>query len=46
VITDHYKLPEDACPTYTVTYKMLQQLEADMYHHVHKENSVLFKRFE
>lgn len=44
-VTDHFKLPEDACNTYKLTYKLLQQLQLDMYQHVHKENSVLFKRF-
>lgn len=46
VVTDHFTLPKDACSTYTLTYKRLQELQADMYEHVHKENSVLFKRFE
>lgn len=46
VVTDHFTLPEDACATFTLTYNMLQQLQTDMYEHVHKENSVLFKRFE
>jgi regulator of cell morphogenesis and NO signaling len=46
VITDHFKLPEDACNTYRVTYQKLQQLQEDMYQHVHKENNILFKRFE
>lgn len=46
VVTDHFSLPEDACTTYAITYKMLQELQTDMYEHVHKENSVLFKRFE
>lgn len=46
VVTDHFSLPKDACTTYVITYKMLQELQTDMYEHVHKENSVLFKRFE
>jgi len=46
VVTDHFKLPEDACTTYAITYKQLQQLQEDMYQHVHKENNVLFERFE
>lgn len=44
-ITDHFKLPEDACTTYILTYRQLQELQEDMYQHVHKENNVLFKRF-
>lgn len=45
VVTDHFKLPQDACRTYQVTFNQLQQLQEDMYQHVHKENNVLFKRF-
>ncbi len=44
-ITDHYALPEDACYTYKLTYSKLEQLESDMYQHVHTENNVLFRRF-
>ncbi len=44
-ITDHYLLPEDACYTYKLTYSKLEQLESDMYQHVHTENNVLFRRF-
>lgn len=44
-LTDHFKLPEDACTTYQVVYEKLKVLVADMYMHVHTENNVLFKRF-
>ena len=44
-LTDHFSLPEDACTTYGITYRMLKELVADMYMHVHTENNVLFKRF-
>ncbi|PKM65944.1 MAG: iron-sulfur cluster repair di-iron protein [Firmicutes bacterium HGW-Firmicutes-2] len=44
-LTNHFKLPEDACTTYHMVYKKLKALVADMYMHVHTENNVLFKRF-
>ena len=44
-LTDHFTVPSDACTTYGLTYKMLQELVTDMYMHVHTENNVLFKRF-
>lgn len=44
-LTDHFKVPSDACPTYGATYLMLKDLVVDMYMHVHTENNVLFKRF-
>lgn len=44
-LTGHFSLPSDACTTYGITYRMLKELVADMYMHVHTENNVLFKRF-
>lgn len=37
-----YRLPADACPTYTAVYQGLERLEADIHRHVHLENNVLF----
>ena len=44
-LTDHFRLPADACTTYEIVYDKLKTLVADMYMHVHSENNVLFKRF-
>ncbi|MBN2853844.1 MAG: DUF542 domain-containing protein [Clostridia bacterium] len=44
-LTDHFRLPADACKTYQLTYDKLELLVSDMYLHVHAENSILFKRF-
>lgn len=44
-ITDGYKIPEDGCSTYRVTYDKLQELEADLFQHIHLENNILFKQF-
>jgi regulator of cell morphogenesis and NO signaling len=43
-ITDHYKLPEDACQSYELLFKKLEALEIDTYNHVHLENNILFKK--
>jgi regulator of cell morphogenesis and NO signaling len=43
-ITNEYSTPPGACNTYRATMHSLQQLEADMHQHVHKENNVLFPR--
>lgn len=45
-VTDQYKLPEDACGTFAKTYTKLQELEADMFQHIHLENNVLFVRLQ
>ena len=41
-VTDNYALPEDACGTFTRVYEELQQLESDIFQHIHLENNVLF----
>ena len=44
-LTSDYTLPADACTTYTLTFQRLENLEADMFIHVHKENNILFPRY-
>lgn len=43
-ITRDYTLPEDACMTYQLTFKKLEELESDTFQHVHLENYILFPR--
>ena len=45
-ITNDYRLPEDACRTYTLTFQKLEELESDMFQHIHLENNVLFPRVD
>ncbi|MGP4081771.1 iron-sulfur cluster repair di-iron protein [Pseudalkalibacillus sp. R45] len=44
--TADYKLPDDACMTYQVMYLKLQELEEDLFQHIHLENNILFPRLE
>jgi len=44
VITSNYSLQEDACNTYRVTFKLLQQFEDDLHTHVHLENNILYPK--
>jgi regulator of cell morphogenesis and NO signaling len=44
IITSGYALPEDACNTYQVTFKLLRQFEDDLHVHVHLENNILFPK--
>jgi regulator of cell morphogenesis and NO signaling len=39
-----YALPPDACETYRVTYRELEEFERDLHQHVHLENNILFPR--
>lgn len=41
--TNGYKVPEWACTTFELVYKKLDALEKDLFVHIHKENSILFK---
>jgi regulator of cell morphogenesis and NO signaling len=43
-ITDDYQLPEDACSSFQLTYRLLEDLEADLFQHIHLENNILFSR--
>ena len=43
-LTDRYHIPDDACNTYKVAFKMLEQFEDDLHTHVHLENNILFPK--
>lgn len=36
--------PQDACETYRVTYRELEEFERDLHRHIHLENNILFPR--
>lgn len=46
VLSNSYELPPDACKTYMVAYKMLEEFEDDLHVHVHLENNILFPKAE
>ncbi|MBU2602709.1 MAG: iron-sulfur cluster repair di-iron protein [Actinobacteria bacterium] len=41
-ITSNYHPPAGACATYSVLFRELQALEADIHRHVHLENNIMF----
>lgn len=43
-ITANYTLPEDACASYNLLYKLLDEFESDLHVHVHLENNILFPK--
>ncbi|MDT8394011.1 MAG: iron-sulfur cluster repair di-iron protein [Bacteroidales bacterium] len=43
-LTRNYSVPEDACNTYLVALKTLEQFEDDLHIHVHLENNILFPK--
>jgi len=46
IITNDYAIPDDVCETYELTYEKLQELEADLFQHIHLENNILFPRLK
>ena len=43
-LTNGYVLPEDACASYSLLYRMLDEFENDLHIHVHLENNILFPK--
>ncbi|HJP63541.1 MAG TPA: iron-sulfur cluster repair di-iron protein [Mucilaginibacter sp.] len=43
-LTADYTLPADACSSYTILFKKLEEYESDLHRHVHLENNILFPR--
>lgn len=43
-VTKDYEIPCDVCGTFEKTYEMLQELESDLFQHIHLENNILFPR--
>ncbi len=43
-LSNNYALPEDACASYTLLYKMLDEFEDDLHIHIHLENNILFPK--
>ncbi|PYF70602.1 iron-sulfur cluster repair di-iron protein [Pedobacter nutrimenti] len=43
-ITHDFTLPANACNSYTILYKKLDEYENDLHKHVHLENNILFPK--
>jgi regulator of cell morphogenesis and NO signaling len=43
-ITSNYKVPDDGCNTYIISFKLLREFEDDLHVHVHLENNILFPK--
>ena len=41
-VSEDYKIPENACPSYTALYTRLEAFEKDLHQHIHLENNMLF----
>lgn len=43
-LSNNYALPDDACASYTLFFKMIQEFESDLHVHIHLENNILFPK--
>ncbi|MBX2931419.1 MAG: iron-sulfur cluster repair di-iron protein [Chitinophagaceae bacterium] len=41
-LSNNYAIPEDACTSYKLLFKLLQDFESDLFVHIHLENNILF----
>lgn len=43
-LSNAYTLPEDACASYSLLYRLLAEFEEDLHLHIHLENNILFPK--
>jgi len=43
-LSNNFSLPEDACASYSLLFKMLDEFENDLQIHIHLENNILFPK--
>ncbi|HEX7057712.1 MAG TPA: iron-sulfur cluster repair di-iron protein [Bacilli bacterium] len=43
-VTNDFTTPPDGCTTYQATYRMLEEMESDIFEHISLENNILFPR--
>ena len=41
-LSNNYAIPSDACASYTLLFKMLEEFESDLFIHIHLENNIMF----
>lgn len=43
-ITNNYQVPSDGCGSFVRCYEKLQEIEGDLFQHIHLENNILFEK--
>ncbi|WP_462219183.1 iron-sulfur cluster repair di-iron protein [Ferruginibacter sp.] len=44
ILSSNYLLPQDACASYSLLYRLLDEFEEDLHLHIHLENNILFPK--
>jgi len=45
-ITGGFKAPDNGCSTFDKAYEKLEEIEKDLFKHIHLENNILFERLK
>jgi regulator of cell morphogenesis and NO signaling len=45
-LTQDYTVPADGCATWQTLYEALEEMEGDLFEHIHLENNILFERHD
>ncbi|MDR4503801.1 MAG: iron-sulfur cluster repair di-iron protein [Candidatus Scalindua sp.] len=45
-LTNNYTLPEYGCTTFRIVYDKMQEIESDLFQHIHLENNLLFYKLK
>jgi regulator of cell morphogenesis and NO signaling len=43
-LSNNFALPEDACASYSLLYRLLEEFQEDLHIHIHLENNILFPK--
>jgi regulator of cell morphogenesis and NO signaling len=44
ILSNNFALPEDACASYSLLYRLLEEFQEDLHIHIHLENNILFPK--
>lgn len=43
-LSNNFAIPADACTSYRLTFKMIEEFESDLFIHIHLENNIMFPK--
>ncbi|CAH2214690.1 iron-sulfur cluster repair di-iron protein [Tepidibacter aestuarii] len=45
-VTNKYEVPETGCNSFKIAYEKMQEIESDLFKHIHLENNILFEKLK
>jgi regulator of cell morphogenesis and NO signaling len=43
-LSNDFAIPDDACTSYKLLFKMIEEFESDLFIHIHLENNIMFPK--